>query len=68
MISIAIFSFAMETVRKLEKEQQTTKLSSFYALFSAMGVLFVLSLAFNVLLLNADLERILDRFWKLQWM
>ncbi|CBK21566.2 uncharacterized protein [Blastocystis hominis] len=67
VISIAIFSFAMETVRKLEKEQQTTKLSSFYALFSAMGVLFVLSLAFNVLLLNADLERIFDRFWKLQW-
>ena len=32
------------------------------------GLLFVLSLAFNVLLLNADLERIFDRFWKLQWM
>lgn len=68
MLSIGIFSFAMETVRKLQSEKQTTKLASFYALFSAMGGLFALSLAFNVFLLNADLGRIFDRFWKWQWM
>ena len=68
MILFVIFSYAMDTIKKLKEKNETTKLSSFRTLLLVMGLVFVLVFVLNVYLLTVDMDALFARFWKWQWM
>ena len=68
MILFVIFSYAMDTIKKLKEKNETTKLSSFRTLLLVMGIVFVLVFVLNVYLLTVDMDALFARFWKWQWM
>ena len=68
MILFVIFSYAMDTIKKLKEKKETTKLSSFRTLLLVMGIVFVLVFVLNVYLLTVDMDALFARFWKWQWM
>ena len=68
MILFVIFSYAMDTIKKLKEKNETTKLSSFRTLLLVMGIVFVLVFVLNMYLLTVDMDALFARFWKWQWM
>ena len=68
MILFVIFSYAMDTIKKLKEKNETTKLSSFRTLLLVMGIVFVLVFVLNVYLLTVDMDALFARFWKWKWM
>lgn len=68
MITFFIISSVTETVQKLTRNNETTKLHSFRVLFALLGLLSLLIVSLNVLFLLSDMEKLLRSFWKAQWL
>ena len=67
VITFFIISSVTETVQKLTRNNETTKLHSFRVLFVLLGLLSLLIVSLNVLFLLSDMEKLLRSFWKAQW-
>ena len=68
VITFFIISSVTETVQKLTRNNETTKLHSFRVLFVLLGLLSLLIVSLNVLFLLSDMEKLLRSFWKAQWL
>ena len=68
VITFFIISSVTDTIQKLKRNNETTKLHSFRVLFVLLGLLSLVVVSLNVVVLVSDIEQWLRSCWKSQWL